>query len=175
MNRIPAPRSKSSVRGERVRGTMLRGFTLIELLVVIVIIALVLGIAIPTFAAQLSSTKRSLAENSVQTAITVARDLALRNAGGDAAAVFFFDPEGGTRIVPMVQVNQVAFYDDDLSGGDRVARAWLLAFGRPAEPAEQDEALAFVAEAAAAGGGEAAGWEALAWAVLTSNETIYVD
>ena len=65
--------------------------------------------------------------------------------------------------------------DVPAGGGDRVARAWLLAFGRPAEPAEQDEALAFVAEAAAAGGGEAAGWEALAWAVLTSNETIYVD
>ncbi len=61
--------------------------------------------------------------------------------------------------------------DVPTGGGDRVTRAWLLAFGRPPEPAERDEALAFVAEAAAAGG-QAAGWEALAWAVLTSNETI---
>ncbi|MEI6636049.1 MAG: PSD1 and planctomycete cytochrome C domain-containing protein [Planctomycetota bacterium] len=65
--------------------------------------------------------------------------------------------------------------DVPAGGGDRVERAWLLAFGRRPDPREHDEALAFVAEAAKAGGAEARGWEALAWAVLTSNETIYID
>ena len=65
---------------------------------------------------------------------------------------------------------------DVLAGGDdRVERAWLLAFGRRPEPREREEALVFVAEAAKAGGTEARGWESLAWAVLASNETIYID
>ena len=87
------------------------GYTLIELLVVIVIGALLVGIAVPAFQAILTSSRESLAQNSLQQAILSARDAAAANiGGGDTAAVFFFDPGRGITVGIYEKVG--AFTDD---------------------------------------------------------------
>ncbi len=87
------------------RRTRDRAFTVVELLVVIAIIVIVLTIAVPSFRALVYSSERSLAFNSVESAVASARDLALRSAGGDdGAVVFLFDAGGPMRIVPAVRV-----------------------------------------------------------------------
>ncbi len=87
------------------------GYTLIELLVVIVIASLLVGIAIPAFSALLTSSRESLAQNSLQQAVLSARDAAAANiGGGDTAAVFFFDPGRGITVGIYEQVGQ--FVDD---------------------------------------------------------------
>ncbi|PHQ82089.1 MAG: hypothetical protein COB69_02820 [Phycisphaera sp.] len=88
-------------------------FTLIELLVVIVIGAILVGIAVPAFQALLSSSRESLAQNSLQQAIFSARDMAARNiGGGDAAAVFFYDKDRGLSVGVY---EQVASFSDQTS------------------------------------------------------------
>ncbi|RMH29891.1 MAG: prepilin-type N-terminal cleavage/methylation domain-containing protein [Planctomycetota bacterium] len=87
------------------RRTRDRAFTVVELLVVIAIIVIVLTIAVPSFRALVYSSERSLAFNSVESAVASARDLALRSSGGDdGAVVFLFDAGGPMRIVPAVRV-----------------------------------------------------------------------
>jgi prepilin-type N-terminal cleavage/methylation domain-containing protein len=88
---------------------MKRAFTLVELLVVIAIFVLLLAIAVPAFSSMLYSSEQSLAENSLRIGISAARDAAIRGAsGGDAAAVFFFDPvTGRTSIVPCVRAGSI--------------------------------------------------------------------
>lgn len=80
-----------------------RGFTLIELLAVIGLLAVVLGIAVPAFRSMLNASELSSAENTLRVGVTVARDLALRG-DGDAALVVIRDPDGRTRLVPVVRV-----------------------------------------------------------------------
>ncbi len=90
---------------------MRRAFTLIEMLVVIVISAILLGIAVPAFQALLSSSRQSMAQNSLQQAIYSARDTAARNVGGgDAAAVFFYDKDRGLSVGVFEHV--ASFVDD---------------------------------------------------------------
>lgn len=90
-----------------------RAYTLIELLVVIVIASLLIGIAIPAFSALLASSRETLAQTSLQQAIYSARDAASANiGGGDAAAVFFFDPGRG---ITVGIYEQVATFTDQSS------------------------------------------------------------
>lgn len=85
-----------------------RAFTVVELLVVIVVIIIVLTIATPAFRALIYSSERSLALNSVEAAVSAARDVALRSAGGDdGAVVFLYDQGGPMRIVPAVRVGSI--------------------------------------------------------------------
>ncbi len=93
------------------------GYTLIELLVVIVIASLLVGIAIPAFSALLASSRESLAQNSLQQAILSARDAAASNiGGGDAAAVFFYDPSRGITVGIYEQVGTFTDDSDNDSG-----------------------------------------------------------
>lgn len=97
-----------------------RGYTLVELLVVIVIGAILVGIAIPAFSALLSSSRESLAQNSLQQSIYAARDAAAsRIGGGDAAAVFFYDPSRGTTVGIYEQVGTL---NDASANGLNVVR-----------------------------------------------------
>lgn len=83
-----------------------RAFTLVEMLVVIVITAILLGIAVPAFQALLSSSRQSMAQNTLQQAIYAARDRAVENVGGgDAAAVFFYDKDRGLSVGVYEQVS----------------------------------------------------------------------
>jgi prepilin-type N-terminal cleavage/methylation domain-containing protein len=97
----------------RSRGTK-SGYTLLELLVVIVIASLLVGIAIPAFRGILASSRRSLAESKLQQAIYAARDAATASiGGGDAAAVFFFEPGQGVRVLTCIEVGSLV---DEPSG-----------------------------------------------------------
>lgn len=93
-----------------------RAYTLVELLVVIVIGAILVGIAVPSFQALLASSRESLAQNGLQQAIYSARDMATRNlGGGDAAAVFFYDRNRGLTVGVYEQIGSI---DDDSSNSD---------------------------------------------------------
>ncbi|RNC81719.1 MAG: prepilin-type N-terminal cleavage/methylation domain-containing protein [Phycisphaera sp.] len=93
-----------------------RAYTLVELLVVIVIGAILVGIAVPSFQALLASSRESLAQNGLQQAIYSARDMATRNlGGGDAAAVFFYDRNRGLTVGVYEQIGSVS---DDSSNDD---------------------------------------------------------
>ncbi|HED53661.1 MAG TPA: prepilin-type N-terminal cleavage/methylation domain-containing protein [Phycisphaerales bacterium] len=97
-----------------------RAYTIVELLVVIVIGALLLGIAVPAFQSILSSSKESMAHNSLQQAIYAARDVAVGNlGGGDAAAVFFYDANRGLSVGVFEKVGS---FDDDTSTGGIIQR-----------------------------------------------------
>lgn len=92
-----------------------RGYTLLELLVVIVIASLLVGIAIPAFRGILSSSRRSLAESKLQQALYAARDAATASVGGgDAAAVFFFEPGRGIRVLTCIEIGSI---EDVVTGG----------------------------------------------------------
>lgn len=98
-----------------------RAYTLVELLVVIVIGAILVGIAIPSFQALLASSRESLAQNGLQQAIYSARDMATRNlGGGDAAAVFFYDRDRGLTVGVYEQIGSVM--DDSSNGGSNTAQ-----------------------------------------------------
>lgn len=86
-----------------------RAYTMVELLVVIVIGAILVGIAVPSFQALLASSRESLAKNALQQALYSARDMATRNlGGGDTAAVFFYDPQRGLTIGIYEQVQTIS-------------------------------------------------------------------
>lgn len=98
-----------------------RAYTLIELLVVIVIASLLIGIAIPAFSALLASSRETLAQTSLQQAIYSARDAASANiGGGDAAAVFFYDPDRGITVGIYEEVG--TFTDQSSNPGSSVER-----------------------------------------------------
>ncbi len=86
------------------------GFTITELLVVISIFVLVVAFAIPGFRAMINSSERSLAENQLRVALSAARDVAIQSPSSDAAAVFFYQPNGRLSIVACISVG----YLDDL-------------------------------------------------------------
>ncbi|MEO1510513.1 MAG: prepilin-type N-terminal cleavage/methylation domain-containing protein [Planctomycetota bacterium] len=97
------------------RDSFKNGYTLLELLVVIVIASLLVGIAIPAFQGILASSRRSLAESKLQQALYAARDAATASVGGgDAAAVFFFEPGRGVRVLTCIEVGSI---EDDVPGG----------------------------------------------------------
>ena len=82
------------------------GFTITELLVVITILSIVVGIAIPSFSSMIRSTDRALAVNSLQSAVRVARDLAVSSTtGGDGAVVAIFESNGAIKLVPAIQID----------------------------------------------------------------------
>ncbi len=88
-----------------------RAFTLVELFLVMAILAIAVTLAVPTFSAMIEGTNRTLAENGLREGVRQARDLASASRD-DAAAVFFFEPGGRLRIVPMVKVGVL----DELPG-----------------------------------------------------------
>ncbi|MDF1868872.1 MAG: type II secretion system protein [Phycisphaerales bacterium] len=93
----PHPVGSASIR----RGA----FTLIEVLVVLVIAMVLLTISVPAFQSLIESSERSLAVNSVQTAIQAAQDIALDGREGeDGAIVFLVADNGQLTMVPAVKI-----------------------------------------------------------------------
>lgn len=90
------------------------GFTLIELLGVITIIVVLVGVSVPAFSGMLRSSRASLADGTLRSALVAARDAALRSVDGkDAAAVFFFEPGGRASIVVCREVGSINGVDLD--------------------------------------------------------------
>ncbi|MBX3379129.1 MAG: prepilin-type N-terminal cleavage/methylation domain-containing protein [Phycisphaeraceae bacterium] len=83
------------------------GFSLIELLVIIAILAVLAGAGIPAIRNMIYTSTGSMAESQLRFGLGAARDLAIRNSGGDTAAVFTFEPGGRMMIIPMVYVGQI--------------------------------------------------------------------
>ncbi|MGH7243381.1 MAG: prepilin-type N-terminal cleavage/methylation domain-containing protein [Phycisphaerales bacterium] len=83
------------------------GFSLVELLVVIAILAVLAAAGIPAIRNMIYTSTGSMAESQLRFGLSAARDLAIRNEGGDTAAVFTFEPGGRITIVPMVYVGQI--------------------------------------------------------------------
>lgn len=77
----------------------LRGFSMIELMVVITILALLIGFGVPAISNILRDSEQSLAENQLRNGLLACRDAAIRADKADAAAVFFFRPDGRIVIV----------------------------------------------------------------------------
>lgn len=101
------------------------GFTMVELLVVISILVLLLSLAIPAFSSMLYSSEQAMAANSLATALSAARDAALRSpVGTDAAAVFVFEPGGRVSIVPCVKAAEA--WDLELQPVQKILRRDLF-------------------------------------------------
>ncbi len=87
------------------RNTRGRGFTLVEMLVVFVIGLILLTIAVPAFQSLINSSERSLAVNTLQTAIQAAQDIALDGREGeDGAIIFLVDDNGRMTMAPAVKI-----------------------------------------------------------------------
>ncbi|MFT5423253.1 MAG: type II secretory pathway pseudopilin PulG [Phycisphaerales bacterium] len=87
-------------------------FTVTELVVVVAIIAMITSIAVPSFSSMVQSTNRSLAINSIDAAVGVARDLALRSGrGGDGAVVVVQRANGTVQLIPALQVGTFNDYE----------------------------------------------------------------
>lgn len=98
-------------------------FTVVELLVVVVIILIILTIATPAFQALIYSSQRSRAVNALNAGTLAARELALRSASGDdAAVVFVYDRDGVTRVIPAVRVGSVVEPPSGAEMGQRQAQ-----------------------------------------------------
>jgi len=83
------------------------GFSLVELLVIIAILGVLAGAGIPAIRNMIYTSTGSMAESQLRFGLAAARDLAIRNEGGDTAAVFAFEPGGRLSIIPMVYVGQI--------------------------------------------------------------------
>lgn len=85
--------------------TLHHGFTLTELLVVIAIIVLLIVLALPAFSTMIMSQESAAAEQRLSSAMSAARDAAIRSgAGQDTAAVFYYEPGGKMTIVTCQRV-----------------------------------------------------------------------
>lgn len=82
-------------------------FTLVELLVIVAIIGVLLASGVPAIRNMIYTSSGSLAESQLHFGLGAARDLAIRSAGGDTAAVFTFEPGNRLSIIPMVYVGQI--------------------------------------------------------------------
>ncbi|MCC6284305.1 MAG: type II secretion system protein [Phycisphaerales bacterium] len=70
-------------------------YTLVEVLAVVVIIGLLVAASVPAFNAMAKSSNAALADTQLRLAVSAARDAAIQSLDGrDAAAVFFYDPNG---------------------------------------------------------------------------------
>ncbi len=90
------------------------GFTLVELLGVITIIVILVGLSVPAFNGMLRSSRASLADGTLRSALVQARDAAMRSIdGSDAACVFFFEPGGRAFMVVCREVGSIRGVDLD--------------------------------------------------------------
>jgi prepilin-type N-terminal cleavage/methylation domain-containing protein len=81
------------------------GFTLVEILVVIVIALILLTISVPAFQSLIESSDRSLAVNTLQSAVQAAQDVALDGREGeDGAIIFMVDDNGRMTMAPAVKI-----------------------------------------------------------------------
>lgn len=99
----------------RRRVHIARAFTITELLVVISLFAILLAVAVPSFSAMIQSSEEALADGQLRTGLSAGREAAIRSDTGDGAAVFFYEPNGRTRIVPCVQVATITDVRDGRS------------------------------------------------------------
>lgn len=83
------------------------GFSLVELLVIIAILGILAAAGIPAIRNMIYTSTGSMAESQLRFGLGAARDLAIRNEGGDTAAVFTFEPGGRMMITPMVHIGQI--------------------------------------------------------------------
>lgn len=83
-------------------------FTLIEVLVVVVIAFILLTIAVPAFQSLIESSERTLAVNSLQTAVQAAQDVALDGREGeDGAIIFLIGDNGQLTMIPAVKIGDI--------------------------------------------------------------------
>lgn len=101
----------SKGRPRILRRTLRRALTLTELLVVVLIIAALLIVAVPSFSSIMYSSEAAQAESQLLAAMRGGRDLALRSATRDDAAVLFVyapAPGGGRLVmVPCQKVGEI--------------------------------------------------------------------
>lgn len=112
-------------------------FTLTELLAVITIIVVLISVAVPAFVGMLRSTNQALAQSNFRIGIASARDAAVRSAGlNDAAAVFFYEPDGQTSIVTCTAVGtlngRTVWAVDPLIPEVRLPKGWMVSGFAPA-------------------------------------------
>ncbi|MCL4220632.1 MAG: prepilin-type N-terminal cleavage/methylation domain-containing protein [Phycisphaerales bacterium] len=92
-----------------------RGFTLVELFVVIAVALIAIAAALPAFTAMTASSNRSLAENTLQVAVTMARDVVMQSSRGtDGAAVFLYD--AANKRMRIVAAEYVGTITDTVDG-----------------------------------------------------------
>lgn len=91
----------------RVARRLLAAFTLLELVIVVAIIAVMAAAGVPAIRNIIYTSSASMADTQLKLALNAARDLAIRNASGDTAAVFTFEPGGRLNIVGMVYVGRM--------------------------------------------------------------------
>ncbi len=90
------------------------GFTLVELLGVITIIVILVGLSVPAFNGMLRSSRASLADGTLRSALVQARDAAMRSVdGGDAVCAFFFEPGGRAFMLVCREVGSIQGVDLD--------------------------------------------------------------
>lgn len=100
------------------RGVSSRAFSMIELLVVITILGLLIGFGVPAISNILQDSEQSLAENQLRNGLLACRDAAIRADKADAAAVFFFRPDGRTVVVACQYVGKI---EDRFNDGGSVS------------------------------------------------------
>lgn len=94
-----------------------RAFTLVELFVVIAVTLVAIAAALPAFNAMTQSSKRSLAENTLEVAVTMARDVMMQSGrSADGAAVFLYDPQ--SQRIRIVAAEYVGTITDVVDGDE---------------------------------------------------------
>ncbi len=102
---LMATKRTQSSDGACALGVVRGGFSLVEILVVVVIAMIMLTISIPAYQALIASSERSLAVNSLQSAVQAAQDIALDGREGeDGAIVFLVSDDGRLTMIPAVKI-----------------------------------------------------------------------